>query len=1102
MGVNRAFELVSDHYTPTSIVPRDVGGHKHIDMNSIILGYINNTLRNMMIRNWRKPPDKRESIQALIKRVGLLVDKKLLTYFSRESSTLHFDGEHTVEKAETHTERLSKFDKQVEDADVKITKTSAVILNQRTPGTPTSSERTKIVAHSKNAITAWKKARSWSLDSETKVVLAEVLGEQGWQVHLCLGETDTCISQQDDAVVVSTDSDYLFRDIKALIRKDPRSHDKYTLYSIDDMVTALGMRRNGWKVVGMTSGNDYSKNLSGFGIKTNYNAVSSINAMPGTTAHEILEVYCATHVNDQQDANQVISRFKNAERVFGSNAETIAVDQTSKRTTKDLDQKLERMLSDVHQALQGYRRHHRNRTSNVTTASTQVHSASSQPPTRSRDGYLQLMPGNKFRAKVYKSKEKAAENPPGTPIHKKKKRKKDKKRKREHYYDPSSKQQRRDPSEDSSAKKTGRVNRLKPASIIQNCLGKYATITMDCGTLSAQLKRGLETHSVVSINKQDEARKEIEQVIQEMVRIGTELTRCAQQALSLYIAKTTADFPTLEGNDIANRKEGLRHVGYFSDTAFFGNLLQDLFSWHDKSRGGRPRKNTPANDCIKDILDVYRGFLQEANSNVPYLKNTIKTGLGLFLQQVGVRFGDTLQIHFKCNISELRERVREHNGDWVMSDEGRLILASINDQGVSDMHDPISLFWILNSHLPTSKQIVFLPEGGFTDNFFTITEDTLLMALLRQESKAWLKTEFGSQEEARRHAAEHPGDLMYRLFFTKRLSYIRGSSLINPGANLPSRLALFDLEGNSKSVYDDHITNMHDADSTIYPAAKKAFQEYINKQLTDPMEQKLAIDQGAAWRKYVLTGSISTNGHELKVLAHSLTRAAPSPSARKRPNTTRAKLNDVKTTLATKDDVKKVFQDQSSYIVVGIDPGVKSTATCCILDSNNMDRPKNITISQGSHTFPTKKYLQGLEHAKGKAGIHQLENTITAVECPSAEVGQQGAAWRQLQLSIQGHIRSVLQVQDRLRRFYLTKILKIKSYQRKQALSTVTNKGIDRVIAATGCKGKPEEDSVRPLFVVGDGQFGTNRGETLHQQFISLLKKKVNDVKINHSRFH
>ncbi|KAF9955651.1 hypothetical protein BGZ65_003259, partial [Modicella reniformis] len=99
---------------------------------------------------------------------------------------------------------------------------------------------------------------------------------------------------------------------------------------------------------------------------------------------------------------------------------------------------------------------------------------------------------------------------------------------------------------------------------------------------------------------------------------------------------------------------------------------------------------------------------------------------------------------------------------------------------------------------------VFLPEGGFTDKFFTITEDNLLMAL-RQDSKAWLKKEFGTQEDARNHAVEHPGDLIYRLFFTKRLSYTHRPSLANPGASLPSRLALFDQEGDGKSSYDDLI---------------------------------------------------------------------------------------------------------------------------------------------------------------------------------------------------------------------------------------------------------------------------------------------------------
>ncbi|KAF9935714.1 hypothetical protein BGZ65_003123 [Modicella reniformis] len=183
------------------------------------------------------------------------------------------------------------------------------------------------------------------------------------------------------------------------------------------------------------------------------------------------------------------------------------------------------------------------RTSKVTTASvsTQVHSTSSRPSTHPRPGYLRLMPGNKFRAKMYK-----------------------------------------------------------------NYLGRYATFTMDCGTLSAHLKRGLDAHNVVSRSKKGKARKKIELFIQEMVRVGTEVT-----------------------------------------------------------------------------------------SDVSYLKDNIKPGLGLFLQQAGARLGDNLQIHFKRDISELKERVREHNGDWAIAEEGRLVLTSItsiNDEGVSDIHDPIMVY--------------------------------------------------------------------------------------------------------------------------------------------------------------------------------------------------------------------------------------------------------------------------------------------------------------------------------------------------------------------------------------------------------------------------
>ncbi|KAG0195585.1 hypothetical protein BGX31_006051, partial [Mortierella sp. GBA43] len=183
-----------------------------------------------------------------------------------------------------------------------------------------------------------------------------------------------------------------------------------------------------------------------------------------------------------------------------------------------------------------------------------------------------------------------------------------------------------------------------------------------------------------------------------------------------------------------------------------------------------------------------------------------------------------------------------------------------------------------------------------------------------------------------------------------------------------------------------------------------------------------------------------------------------------------SRLQDVKD-LIIENDVEDVF-GEGPQIVVGIDPGIKSTATCCILASNDMNHPKNVNISQGSHTFTTKKYLDGLGRAKKKAGIVPLENAIKPVECPQIESGPQAPAWIKLQHSYQDHLTSVLQVQESLRLFYSSKMFKIKTFHPKQALRATEDRGIDKVIAATGCKGKPGNDSPRPLFVVGDGQFG------------------------------
>jgi hypothetical protein len=81
-------------------------------------------------------------------------------------------------------------------------------------------------------------------------------------------------------------------------------------------------------------------------------------------------------------------------------------------------------------------------------------------------------------------------------------------------------------------------------------------------------------------------------------------------------------------------------------------------------------------------------------------------------------------------------------------------------------------------------------------------------------------------------------------------------------------------------------------------------------------------------------------------------------------------------------------------------------------------------------------------------------------------------------------------VHERLREFYASDMFKVKAFHRNHSMTATKNKGIDRVIAVTGWTKGSE---IKSCFVVGDGEFGSGT-ETLHQEFVSLLKKRFLDA--------
>jgi hypothetical protein len=1141
MGVEGAWLFLEEQGVKKQDVnPKAFNGHVHVDTLSLFRAYVVATEHYILQEQHRKAQTDRLTEQQRDEqreaRLARSVHNRLSESFDQARATLHFDGAMTKQKELAHQRRTQQHESLTRKAQASILKTQLLIhpppvhpfhgnslkvppsspasgnITTSEPVNHTSAKRTRVTRAFKKAQNLSKSARI--LETRTKNQLTARLRGFGWTVCECEGEADICISNQSGRIVVATsDSDFLFHKVDAVLRQDPKKRSKYQLFNIQsDVLDKLDISAEAWAAVGVVSRNDYTVNIPRCSLKVNFDLMRSLDS--NLAPDDLLLEYCET-ISVSQGLTEVCqtSQFDRSRDIFFDRHEDLV--ELPRSTNAELDNDMRGMLDDLQAYLHEYRNVRRKRSlpppvpgsrQPVASSATAPISSSSAPsssqargtlsqssPKGSGRGYLKMVPGNNFRAKEYVAKESAvavALQSSNSQIPQRKGKPRTNKRKRKTLYDASSRKKRMDPSKDNDTVPT-RTNRLKPATIIQNSLAKYATISMDCGTLSTQLKKGLSANSVGEPRKRDQFRKEILDVINEMIRIGTETTRCAEQAISLYIAKITAEFPSLNQEDIAERKKHLQFLGYWSNTSFFGNLLQEFFCWHDQDKGKRTR--TPSNDCVKEIVRVYSEFLERSGSNVPILKSKIKTGLTPFLQLAGTRLADTLQTHFSRNVSELVERIKTHNHNWA-DGEGRLILAGVDKDGKSKDHDSISLFWILNSHLPPSQQMRFVPEGGFADKFFTITEYALSSVLFRDDGSSTAKDMLGkgfeSQTKAREHANSHPGDLFYRLFFSKSLGYTRGVCLIDPDPALSPSLGLLNMNDDTAEEYRSLEQSMRDASDTSYNEAKDAFKLFIHEQLIDPAIQKSLLDQGTDKRKYVLRGSIVTNGHELKVLAYSLIQAAPPPSSKKKPNTTRSKLVDVKTLMAemSADDL---FGEHMPRTVIGIDPGIKSTATCCILGTNDMNGPKNITITQGSHTFTTKQYLKGLEDAKKKAGIHELEQKITPIECSQVEAGQQGSGWAQLRRSIEEHVGSVLQVQASLRQFYRTQMFKIKTYHRKQALGSVTNKGIDRVLAAAGCNGKPGADSPRPLFVVGDGDFGVRKGEILYQQFISTLKKKV-----------
>ncbi|KAF9555836.1 hypothetical protein EC968_008602 [Mortierella alpina] len=682
--------------------------------------------------------------------------------------------------------------------------------------------------------------------------------------------------------------------------------------------------------------------------------------------------------------------------------------------------------------------------------------------------HLAYMSSNQFKITTYDKPEVMNVDAAGSSAPRKKKRK-TQKRKAKTLYNPSSRRIRMDEPKAGAETTSPEWNRkLNPAVLIDQVLDKeFSTVSLDCSTLAAQVTAAIQQNEVGDGEDWTSLAKTIVSVIQEMVYIGNEAMRCVQQAVACYLADVIIEHGTLSSRDVAKRKEKFSEFCKFKNNTFFRNLLQDVFCWYDdedRPKRGRPRKETEANASVKEILgenSAYRRALRKANKTVPNLKRSLTEGLTDVFSQCGDRLADQFQCHFLRNTAELVQRLEVENPAWVAG-EGKAIIASINiKKGTSSKHDQLSLFWILNSHLLSSWQMAFLPESGYADNFMHITERQLIYALYANKD---CKQAFrATGQYAEDHLSSHPGDLTYRLFFSDRLQYRKNCVLMAPDRDIPAAAhnPLFDLFERELKAYEKLVEDLKGDD---HVATRKKFKVLMTNHIEGAQTYKTLLDSGMP------TGTIVTNGHELQVLAYGLTKTRP-PST-PAPNTTQAKLDDARQVYAPGQPIEDMLPDLD-YVIVGIDPGIFSMATATVIDTRTPEQLKNVTVSQGAQMHCTRTYVKGLHNAKRNATFDlQLLD----------ELGE----------SVLDHVHSVLLVQEQLRSFYTSPMFKIKSYHRKTALKATRNKAVDRIISASGLTEKWDESKgLRPVFVVGDGQFGSGKGPILHQQFAQALNMLI-----------
>ncbi|KAG9071833.1 hypothetical protein KI688_006049 [Linnemannia hyalina] len=1036
------------------------------------------------------------------KPMNLLVDvvhTKLLEYGCVPGVTvLHFDGAASDQKFATRQARMGDRQTLARQVEGLLDRVDAILeprLQMDIDRLYTRSTRQKITRLSGKI-----KARL----SFVQVLSSDVMGlfkndlrKFGWTVHDCLGESDVCIARK-----------------MVLLGNDRKNKSHFREFHMGPILNRLEASLVVWKTAAAVSTNDYSKSVSGLGFRKNLDILKSIpeaeyltdvdgEASPAAM-DKLLGLYCHhPDVLSKVDGCFLSpSYYKHASDVFFHQHEDFTHEQVP--FTNDTGDRIAQHLTKVADYLQAYRDCH-NAVATGIRAEMQGPFPFGLPPGLGGSPFKRRPVDLSFVKRVQRSSFISATKHPTIPQDR-----------------PAQQQQPTQQAAALAAAPTGPGTAIGgnhfltdgamwttsipiPASGTMGLppglggspfVGSLSSLDPSPGLADPQrprrkrskcrqkrkkkegcLEEGLRTNSIGSLSDHATIVKDVYACLNEAVRVITDLKRLVQLVIFCYTAKVITEHPDpLNANDREACNARLRFIGVRSDSDFIYKLVSDIFNWH-KQLPNNPRANEGAGVAYAiEAIQHFQLVVCRSSHQMPDLDENIDQISQVF---PGVRdaISDTLRTYFTTDIKELLERLRESNRVWCESPTGgKPILDTIDiDAGTSPLYRPSYLFWILNSRLPASKQFKFFSRVKVRRSVHHTHRAEHLGYYL-----PWTELP-NDQGDFQNHI--HPHDQSSRRddtppFFSSKIDYHKSVCLLNPSTIVRHSFkprAFFDFSLTDRIKYERLLQDSIRATGDEVTSSSDALQAFIKDHLRTPEEYRRLgeIDRARYYgRRRELTGTIQTNGHDLKALVIDVTQRKPFQDLPNQSRTTRMLLDDVEVALETRLML------------------LASTATAVIMDSRNPGVVKNMTISQGSLKESAKRLNRVTAGMKRNAKVvHQLKRndlsgtvmTITRLEAhivpcktpPMPSNGtrqQQHESWRTLQTSVENHVVSVIDVQEPLRKFYGSASYKIKKRNLKVAEYAIKHKGIDRIMQETGCTDRWQPGQVRPLFIVGDNR--------------------------------